>query len=67
MITERDKEILRWVEENKSMTIDQCSKIFYNGNTYAYDQARKRLRFLDKAACSPRSLLEERNAEIMQD
>ncbi|MFA9398045.1 MAG: hypothetical protein ACERKV_07255 [Clostridiaceae bacterium] len=48
MITERDKDILRWIEEHKSITINQCSKLFYTGNKFAYDQARKRLRYLNK-------------------
>jgi predicted HTH transcriptional regulator len=47
-MTERDTKIIRWIEENKSMTIYQCSKIFYLGNTYGYDQAIKRLRKLNQ-------------------
>lgn len=48
MVTRRDKEILRWVEEYKSITINQCSKIFFTKNKQAYDQARKRLSSLHK-------------------
>lgn len=48
MVTKRDKEILKWVEEYKSITINQCSKIFFTRNKEAYDQARKRLGNLHK-------------------
>lgn len=48
MITKRDKQILRWVEKYKSITIYQCSTIFFNNNKMAYDQARKRLRYLNQ-------------------
>lgn len=47
-MTEKDKSIIRWVEENKSMTIYQCSQIFYGENKYGYDQARKRLQKIYK-------------------
>jgi predicted HTH transcriptional regulator len=47
-MTERDTKIIRWIEENKSMTIYHRSKIFYPGNTYGYDQVRKRLRKLNQ-------------------
>lgn len=45
-MTDRDSKIIKWIEENKSITIDQCSKLFYTVNTWGYDQARKRLRDL---------------------
>lgn len=48
MITKRDKKILIWIEKYCSITINQCSKIFFTGNKQAYDQARKRLRYLNK-------------------
>lgn len=48
MVTKRDKKILIWIEEYKSITINQCAKIFFTTNKYAYDQARKRLRYLNK-------------------
>lgn len=47
-LTDRDKEILRWIEEHKSITINQCSKIFYTNNKEGYQQARKRLRKLNQ-------------------
>lgn len=46
MITRRDKKIIKWVEEHRSITINQCAKIFFTGNKEAYDQARKRLRVI---------------------
>ena len=48
MITERDKEILRWIEKFKSITIDQCSKLFFTDSKMSYDLARKRLRYLNR-------------------
>lgn len=47
MITKRDKEILKFIEHYKSITPNQCSKLFYSGN-YSYDMARKRLSHLYK-------------------
>lgn len=47
-MTDRDKNILKWIEEYGSITIYQCSQIFYHGNKCGYDQARKRLRKLYK-------------------
>lgn len=46
ILTERDKNILRWVEEHKSITINQTSKIFFKHCKESYYQARKRLRLL---------------------
>jgi hypothetical protein len=45
-ITKRDKEILRFVEEYGSITIEQCRKIFYKGNNQGYYSARRRLKLL---------------------
>lgn len=47
-LTDRDKDILRFIEEFKSITINQCAKIFFKNSTEknAYYQARKRLRLL---------------------
>lgn len=47
-LTDRDKKILRYIEEYKSITIIQCSKIFYCNYKQAYYQARKRLSILYK-------------------
>lgn len=46
MITKRDKKILRWIEHFGSITINQCSKVFFTNNKQGYDQARKRLKYL---------------------
>lgn len=48
MITKRDRDILIWIERYRSITINQCAKIFFTNNKEAYDQARKRLRHLNK-------------------
>lgn len=48
ILTQRDKKILRYIENHKSITINQCSKIFFSKNKEAYYQARKRLSILYK-------------------
>ncbi|MEG2412555.1 MAG: hypothetical protein RSA29_18575 [Clostridium sp.] len=48
MRTERDVNILRFVEAHGSITISQCSNMFFYKNIYGYDQARKRLSNLKK-------------------
>lgn len=48
MLTTRDKEILKYVEKYKSITITQCSKLFFRKNKESYYQARKRLGILYK-------------------
>lgn len=45
-LTNRDREIIKFVEEYGSITINQCSKIFFRVNKHAYYQARKRLKQL---------------------
>lgn len=45
-ITARDRKILEYIRNNKSITINQCAKLFYTKNKEPYDQARKRLRIL---------------------
>lgn len=45
-LTARDKEIIKFVEEYKSITINQCSKIFFKKCKESYYQARKRLKLL---------------------
>ena len=45
-LTKRDREILLFIEKYKSITIKQCSKIFFTTNKYSYYQARKRLKLL---------------------
>lgn len=45
-LTARDKQILRFIEEYKSITINQAAKIFFNNCKQSYYQARKRLKQL---------------------
>ncbi|NEZ74234.1 hypothetical protein EXM56_02500 [Clostridium botulinum] len=45
-LTNRDKKILKFIEEYKSITINQCSKIFFSKCKQNYYQARKRLKLL---------------------
>lgn len=48
MISKKDKEILRFIETHKSITISICSKTVFQGNKWSRDQARKQLRQLYK-------------------
>lgn len=45
-LTYRDKSILKFIEKYKSITINQCSKIFFKNCKENYYQARKRLKLL---------------------
>lgn len=44
---ERDINILKFIEQNKGISISQCAKIFYHGHKFAYDEARRRLKILE--------------------
>lgn len=44
MISKKKSEILKFIQEHGSITIDICSKVIFTGNAYAYDQSRKILR-----------------------
>jgi hypothetical protein len=44
MITQRDKQILKFIELYGGITINQCSKVFFNKTKHSYDLARKRMR-----------------------
>lgn len=46
IVTKRDKEILKFIEEYGSITINQCKNIFFTNNKYDYYQARMRLKLL---------------------
>lgn len=46
MITDTDRRILNFVDDNGCITIHQAEKMFYTGRAYAYDMARKRLNYL---------------------
>lgn len=64
MITKRDNQILIWIEKFKSITINQCAKIFFTKNKQAYDQARKRLRYLNKEGLLKRYRKDPRNQTV---
>lgn len=49
ILTKRDKEISRYIEDYGSITINQCAKVFYKGNKEPYYQARKRLKILSNS------------------
>lgn len=46
ILTNRDKSILAFVERYGSITINQCSKIFFSNCKQSYYQSRKRLKLL---------------------
>lgn len=46
MITDRDNNIMQFIEEFGGITIYQASKIFFNAAKYGNDIARKRLKKL---------------------
>lgn len=45
MITDRDKEILRWIENYRAITVVQATYIFFKGN---YEGCRRRLKQLEE-------------------
>lgn len=44
MLTQRDKDILTWIEQYKSITLSQCTYLYFNGN---YEGCRRRLKQLE--------------------
>lgn len=44
MLVQRDKNILRFIENHGGITIRQCANIFFNDSKHSYDLARKRLK-----------------------
>lgn len=44
MLTKRDREVLTWLEEYKSITLSQCSHLFFGG---CYESARRRMKQLE--------------------
>jgi replication initiation and membrane attachment protein DnaB len=44
----RDKKILKFLEDNKALTITQASRMYFNEAKYAYDRARVRLKQLEE-------------------
>lgn len=45
-ITDRDKQILKFIENYGSITINQAANMFFCNYKYAYDQAKRRLRIM---------------------
>ena len=45
MLTDRDLEILNWINKYRAISIEQCQWIFFNGS---YESARRRLSILEK-------------------
>lgn len=46
IIKQRDKEIMRFLEEHKAATIEMIANVFYTNNNFSYDEARRRLKKL---------------------
>lgn len=44
MLTNRDREVLTWIQDYKSITLSQCSYLYFNGN---YESCRRRLKQLE--------------------
>lgn len=44
MLTQRDREVLTWIQDYKSITLSQCSYLYFNGN---YEGCRRRLKQLE--------------------
>lgn len=61
MITARDKEILKFIENYKSITIRQAQYLFFNGS---YEGARRRLAELEKFGLLKSSISKARSEKI---
>lgn len=48
MLTKRDKEIIRYIEDNGFITISQCCNMWFADRKYGYDLARKRLAEIER-------------------
>lgn len=44
MLTQRDREILTWIQDYKAISVAQCTELFFNGN---YEGCRRRLKQLE--------------------
>lgn len=44
MLTERDRKVLKWIEDYKAISINQAAQIFFNGS---YESCRRRLKQLE--------------------
>ncbi|NFR85642.1 hypothetical protein FDE85_02355, partial [Clostridium botulinum] len=45
MLTERDRQVLTWIENYKAITVSQASTLFFNNS---YESARRRLKQLEQ-------------------
>ncbi|HBJ1647834.1 TPA: hypothetical protein LA462_002349 [Clostridium botulinum] len=45
MLTDRDRDILTWIQDYKSITLSQCSYLYFNGS---YESCRRRLKQLEQ-------------------
>lgn len=45
MLTKRDREVLTWIEKYKSITVSQCTYLFFNNS---YETCRRRLKKLEE-------------------
>ena len=61
MITARDKEILKFIEDYKSLTIKQAQSLFFNGS---YEGTRRRLAELEKFGLLKSSISKARSEKI---
>lgn len=48
MLTQRDKNMLRYLEDHGAFTIYQCYQMFFKHSRYGFDLARKRLKKLEE-------------------
>lgn len=44
MLTNRDRDILTWIQDYKAISVAQCTELFFNGN---YEGCRRRLKQLE--------------------
>lgn len=44
MLTERDRQVLRWIEDYKAISVPQATELFFNG---IYESCRRRLKQLE--------------------
>ncbi|MBW6411841.1 hypothetical protein [Clostridium weizhouense] len=44
MLTERDRQVLRWIEDYKAISVTQATELFFNGT---YESCRRRLKQLE--------------------
>ncbi|MCS6110355.1 hypothetical protein FDB55_06665 [Clostridium botulinum] len=44
MLTERDRQVLKWIEDYKSISVPQATELFFNGT---YESCRRRLKQLE--------------------